>query len=266
MPSIVASPCRSSRLQKISKQCAAARAKVVAAKRTPLAPKHNGIACTTATMTFPRKLARPAIDEVDVNALANVYPDLAGVPVQYVRDNLCRSSMRAATQAVNISLPNDSLPKELQVLLNDVIAADCPTHIFAVHSASTVAQKRRVALFPAHDLLFRLHCTRLPELPASRPSKSGEKAKTIPVVPLCLPSLETFPLLHAYLYTQNTPALLASLAPPCEADLLRLTQHARKVYGLWSNACALGVVDGLLYDAIEASWEATMRGMQACQT
>ncbi|KAJ6588522.1 hypothetical protein B0H19DRAFT_921767 [Mycena capillaripes] len=250
----------------------ATQAQLLAHKRIPLATKYNVNACSNVAaaptkLSLPRILPRPVLREVEMSSIVDAYPDLAGVPAEYVRDNLplATPKMRAALQALDTSVPKSSLPKELEFLMNDVVASACPTHIFAVYNDAPLAlgQKRHVSLFPVHDLVMGVHCANLPALPRSRPSTTSSHA-TIPVVPLRLPSPETFPLLHAYLYTQQPAILLASLAHPCGSDLLQLATHANKIHGLWRNACMLGVVDPRLYDAIESSWESTIAAMQVC--
>ncbi|KAF7342068.1 hypothetical protein MVEN_01794100 [Mycena venus] len=249
----------------------AAQAQVLAQKRRiPLATKYNvnsNIAASPARISLPRTLPRPVLGEVDLSSLVNAYPNFAGIPADYIRERLPSSThnMRAALQAVEISVCKSNLPKELEILMNDVVAAACPTHILAVYNDAPLGfgQKRHVSLFPVHDLVLRVHCAGLPALPLSQPSTSSSHA-TIPIVPLRLPSPETFPLLHAYLYTHQPATLLASLAHPCVSDLVQLATHASKIHGLWRNACTLGVVDPQLYDVIEASWGSTIAAMQAC--
>ncbi|KAJ7139596.1 hypothetical protein C8R44DRAFT_606082 [Mycena epipterygia] len=251
-------------------ECAGHAQLVAQKRRIPLATKCNAngnLSAAPTTLSLPRTLPRPVLADVDMSSLVSAYPNLAGTPAEYIRDRLPLSTpaMRAALQAVETSVPKCSLPKELEILMNDTVSAACPTHMLAVYGDAPLAfgQKRPVNLYPIHDLVFGAHCAALPSLPASQPAPCASRA-TIPVVPLRLPSPETFPLLHAHLYTRQPAALLAALAPPCEADLLRLAAHASKVYGLWHNACALGVVDSQLYDAVEASWERTLAAMQAC--
>ncbi|KAJ7172960.1 hypothetical protein C8R43DRAFT_863110, partial [Mycena crocata] len=137
-----------------------------------------------------------------------------------------------------------------------------PTHFFAVYNAPLAfGQKRHVSLYPFHDLVIGAHCANLPALPASQPFPCSARA-TLPVVPLSLPSPETFSLLHAYLYMQQQPeTLLAALAPPCGSNLLQLAGHAQRIQGLWRNACVLAVVDEQLYDVIESSWERSIAAM-----
>ncbi|KAJ7905119.1 hypothetical protein B0H13DRAFT_1716785 [Mycena leptocephala] len=252
-------------------ECAAQAQLLAHKRRIPLATKYdvnsNVAVAPTTKVSLPRTLPRPVLGEVEMAPLVNAYPELAGIPAEYLRDHLPLSTpkMRAALQAVETSVSKSSLPTELEILMNDIVAAACPTHVFAVYSDAPLGfgQKRHVSLFPVHDLVMGAHCVNLPALPTSRPSTTSSRT-TIPVVPLCVPSPQTFPLLHAYLYTQQPATLLASLERPCESDLLQLATHANKIHGLWRNACSLGVVDAPLYDAIEASWESTIAAMQAC--
>ncbi|KAJ7481727.1 hypothetical protein FB451DRAFT_1085388 [Mycena latifolia] len=287
MPSSTASVTRTSRRTEASRPssrrsqttCAlpsklecAARAQVVAHKRRiPLATKYDintgNVAAAPTKLSLPRTLPRPVLGEVEMSSLLDAYPHLAGIPAEYIRDRLPLSTptMCAALQAVELSPPKSSLPKELQIIMNDAVSAACPTHMLAIYGESPVAfgKKRHVALYPFHDLVMGVHCANFPTLPASQPDATASHA-TLPVVPLRLPSPETFALLHSYLYTQQPATLLAALAPSCESDLLQLAGHATKVHGLWRNACALGVVDARLYDVIEASWAHIVAAMQAC--
>ncbi|KAJ7216469.1 hypothetical protein GGX14DRAFT_604842 [Mycena pura] len=256
-----------------SKLECALRAQLRAQKqpRIPLATTYDAYsnvalvaAPPTTRLALPCTLQRPALREVDMASLADAYPTLAGVPAQYIRDRLPGScaTMRAALAAVRpiSSLPKSSLPKEVQIFINAAVAAACPTHMLAVYGDVPFGQKRPVSLFPIHDLVFRTHCAALPALPPSLSAGSSSAHATLPVISLRLPSPETFALLHAYLYTHN----LAVLAPPCDGDLLQLVAHAHKIHGLWRNACALGVVDERLYDAVEEAWARTLGAMEAC--
>ncbi|KAK7001060.1 hypothetical protein R3P38DRAFT_3284860 [Favolaschia claudopus] len=260
----------------LSKRECATKARVVAQKRRiPLATKYNADSNLATTPTSPTRISlpctlpRPVLGEVDASLLVEAYPDLAGIPAEYLRDRLPLSapSMCAALTAVQTTASSSVLPKELQILMNDTVAAACPTHMLAVYTDAPVAfgTKRHVSLFPIHDIVLRAHCANLPAFAPSHPSTSASHA-TVPVVPLRIPSPETFTLLHGYLYTQHSPSFLAALAPPCASDLLQLTTHASKIHGLWRNACALGVVDAPLYDIIEDSWERTLAAMQSCSS
>ncbi|KAJ7291022.1 hypothetical protein C8J57DRAFT_1491541 [Mycena rebaudengoi] len=131
-------------------------------------------------------------------------PHLADIPAEYIRDHLpATATMQAAVHAVETSIPKGALPKELEILMNDIVAAACPTHI----------------LFPIHEIVFGVHCASLTALPSSH-SATVSAHKAIPVVPLCIPSPETFSLLHSYLYTRQPETLLSALDGPCESDFL----------------------------------------------
>ncbi|TFK73526.1 hypothetical protein BDN72DRAFT_761686 [Pluteus cervinus] len=252
-------------------------------QRAPLAIKSdiNG-ATTTATVAptqqpaapitlrLPRTLPRPAFREINVAAVTATYPELKGVVPQYIRDRLpvAGARMLAAAASVQVSHPKNALPKELEIVMNDMVAAACPTHMFAIHgptaSTSTAggAPKRKVTLFPVHHIVFAAHCSNLPTMPVSAPH--GDKTRTLPVVPLCLPSPDAFPLLQTYLYQKQPQALLASLVPASldVSDALRLGHQAMVIHGLWRNACALGVVDSQLFDVIDRAWEVILVALQ----
>ncbi|KAJ7856849.1 hypothetical protein B0H14DRAFT_3641385 [Mycena olivaceomarginata] len=217
--------------------------------RAPLATKYNtgNVAVEATTLTLPVTLPRPELDEVKMSTLLDMYPDLAGIPAEYIRDRMPLST-----------------PPHLEITMNDIVSAACLTHMLAIYSDASLAlgQKRQIGLYPCHDLVMGIYCTRLPKLPLSQPDAAYSHA-TIPVVPICLPPPGTFALLHAYLYTQN-PGTLALLTPPQESGLLQLVAHATKVHGLWRNARALGVIAPLLYDVVEESWAKTLTAMRAC--
>ena len=189
--------------------------------------------------------------------------------------------MLAAVANVHAHPPTSTLPRELEIVINDMVAAHCPTHMLAIYSISSVTQKRKVTLFPTHHLVLATHCNNLPAFPASSPDATNSTVR-VPVVPLCLPSPETFSILQSYLYTKRTDALLATLlpAPPSSlsepgvplpdmisrlvhhlaatGDAPALARHAAIINGVWKNACALGVHDDKLWSAIKVAWEAVV--------
>ena len=185
----------------------------------------------------------------------------------------------------------NSLPKQLSIMVND-LSSDMPTHMLAVYSRQSSASPnptRRVTLFPTHNIIMALHCAHLPMLPkstASEPDSVGQM--TLPVIPLCIPSPETFSQLSAYLYTKNGSQLLASLLPTrmltppsilsldhaLDVDSPELQQysgelratytpyallmHAMTINGLWRNVCALGVFDDQLWEVLDLAWDAVL--------
>lgn len=124
-----------------------------------------------------------------------------------------------------------SLPSEATVRVADT-RADLPTHMLAVYSSLPAANhliaangqtqiRTRVSLLPIHAVMLAAHCAAVPPLPSSDPSRqtqmktnrkeNGEVVLTLPVVPLSIPSPTAFPLLSAYLYTQDSDNLLRAL-------------------------------------------------------
>ena len=189
--------------------------------------------------------------------------------------------MLAALANVHAQPPVSSLPRELEIVVNEMVAAHCPTHMLAIYSNSSAAQKRKVTLFPTHHLVLAAYCNNLPALSTSSPDVTNSTVR-IPVVPLCLPSPETFSILQSYLYTKRIDILLAALlpAPPSSladtntpfSDMIKhlvnhlaatgnvpaLAQHAMVINGVWRNACALGVYDDKLWGAIAVAWGAVV--------
>ena len=206
------------------------------------------------------------------------------------------SSELPSTVSVTTTVPVSETP----VLL--------PTHMLAVHSSAATSSPgagpstpRKVTLFPAHSVVLAAHCANFPALPtttfpveyasdeevAQGVQGLGREARTqLPLVPLSLPSPETFASLSTYLYTRRSDQLFASLlphAPPPSlaqskakgeealdmyADHLRssisrtaLLSLALRVLGLWRNTCALGVNDAQLWGVIERAWGVLVRSL-----
>lgn len=226
--------------------------------------------------------------------------------------------------------PTSGLPQDIDVILPASEASSrtqFPTHMLAVHAKQPKLQtntrtgaaqlKRKVTLFPAHDLVLVAHCANLPTLPpsgsqllstqppqdtslqlalddAGEPEPASPISLKLPVVPLCLPSPPTFPVLQSYLYTKRGDALLARLLPQVpgttpaasgdrpaitsdRVETMRnlvealsdayppsmLLKHALTTHGLWSNVCVLGVHDDKLWRVLDLAWEVLMGAMDA---
>lgn len=131
------------------------------------------------------------------------------------------------------SLPKSHLPSTLDAPVRPSgphapRSAAYPTHILAVSSrtssgsspttptaasfAAQMASSHTCTLYPTHSLVLAAHCASLPQLPASRPSGKST-AVTLPVVPITVPDVTTFPHLHAFLHTKRADQLLAALLP-----------------------------------------------------
>ncbi|KDQ08208.1 hypothetical protein BOTBODRAFT_118977 [Botryobasidium botryosum FD-172 SS1] len=170
----------------------------------------------TRKVHLPRHLPRPAIPLVSTEALAAIDPALQSVPLAYVHQKLdaLRSHLIAGASSVSpaSTAPPHGLPTEVELIVHDVPFGFTPTHMFAVMNA----RRSKAALYPFHHLVFAAHCANMPAIPAaststSAPSSSGHTV--VPVVPLVLPSPETFPLIRDFIYTKRTDRLLSSLFP-----------------------------------------------------
>ena len=172
------------------------------------------------------------------------------------------------------------------MVVND-LSADMPTHMLVVYSHQVPAATNRwVTLFPTHNIILASHCVNLPILQSSAPAmpKSAGKSISIPVVSLCIPAPEVFPQLSTFLYPKRIDHLLAILLPqpapvpfytedPTSENVrTQLRQFTTKLaalapahvllaramavnFGLWRNACALGIANEKLWCAMDAAWE-----------
>lgn len=203
---------------------------------------------------------------------------------------MCYSMLRVLA-GVKVESTSNHLPKELSVVIND-LSSDVPTHMLAVYSRQVPATtKRRVTLFPVHNIILATHCANLPVLQKSNPTppECVGQSISIPVVPLCIPVPEMFPPLSTFLYTKRIDYLLSTLLPsPVSSALLledpsslnaqrSLQQFANKlaaitpahillaramlVNGLWRNACALGITDERLWCAIDIAWDVLINAL-----
>lgn len=250
-------------------------------------------AITMTSVSLPRYLSRPTFREVPKQNIAAVAPELADTPLTYIRDGLeCLGpDMLQVLAGVKAEAAPNVLPKELSVVIND-LSSDMPTHMLAVYSRQVpAAAKRRVKLFPTHNIVLASHCANLPILQQSNPTspeKAGESI-TIPIVPLCIPAPEVFPQLSTFLYTKRIDYLLATVlscpVPPalytedptservrnalqqCASKLATLAPahilltRAMVVNGLWRNVCALGISDEKLWCAMDVAWEILLHAL-----
>jgi hypothetical protein len=162
--------------------------------------------------------------------------------------------MYNALRTIQTSVPKNILPTEVTVATDGSISLP-PTNLLAVHSprSSRGAAKTSVVLYPAHAVVLAATCANLPPLPSS--ASGDEKTRTLPVTPLCLPDATTFPVLLEFLYCHNKASFVSALLRPAGMDR---RVAASRVLGLWRNACALGVCDESLWDAINVAWAAVV--------
>ena len=198
--------------------------------------------------------------------------------------------MHHALRSTKASVSASTLPKTLVIDINDngKPLPMPPTHMVAVYSSTpSDSESRRILLYPIHNSILSLYCANLPVLAASTPLlATPETPLEVPVVPLALPHPESFPVLVQFLYLKDARSLFdfflsivpergipADLAQPVRRDafvaeyakilsqnyaMQRLTSQAFKVYGLWQNACALGISDGEIQVFLDLAWATLM--------
>ncbi|KAJ7777931.1 hypothetical protein DFH07DRAFT_713316, partial [Mycena maculata] len=252
---------------------------------------------TTQTYRLPRELLRPAFQEISIETLLAIDPDLGDLEeledagVEYIRekfDDFGPGLLRTVVSVV-ADPPKDALPTEIFITINDHSDYSPPTHMLAVYGRASKdspgSARRQVTLIPAHANILALHCARLPKFsctPAPACISEDRTQWVIPVQPLCLPSPATFSFLSTFLYTKRVDHLLKALLPcppppkldddrtllPAFAGRLAETYtsqalllHVNSVHGLWQNVCVLGVFVDELWDTIDLAWEVLLTAM-----
>ncbi|KAH9903345.1 hypothetical protein C8Q73DRAFT_662130 [Cubamyces lactineus] len=211
-----------------------------------LAMSHYQTTPVAQKLNIPRRLARPSFAEPSRDAITRIDPGLAGVPLEYIRRSLAGNAnqMLTALSLLTIpgSLPCAHLPPTIDAPVRpssqtpDLSAF--PTHVLAILSSrsssttptiasfadrASIPASTTVPLYPASALVLASHCALLPSLPQGLPPNGRRAALTLPIIPLTVPSPETFPLLHAYLHTMRPDTLLASLLPALANSLPQLS-------------------------------------------
>jgi hypothetical protein len=104
-----------------------------------------------------------------------------------------------------------------------------------------------------HGALFAIYAALLPSLappPRARNQADNEGTRRpspravglVPVIPIALPSPETFIALTDWLYLRRTTRLERFIMPPDGADLGQIMEHVSRCTGIWSNAAVLGIL------------------------
>ncbi|GJE93484.1 hypothetical protein PsYK624_096430 [Phanerochaete sordida] len=240
---------------------------------------------------IPRVLARPPPQLIRQENVAVVDPELAKVPVQYVRDGLrlLGPQMWNVAQSVQVP-PFDVAQTHTTVKVADT-SAQMPTHLLAVYKrpAHGKASTRGVQLHATHNLVLAAHCAAIPVLPCDQTpqlSQAGDST-ALPVLAMALPHPESFAAVHEYLYTHDRAVFAARIVPypsarvaapdaahthAAWADRLAATYsqqvllaHLAFAAGAYANMCALGIQDDGMWHALQASWTVLRGALQAQQ-
>ncbi|CAK5278082.1 unnamed protein product [Mycena citricolor] len=166
-----------------------------------------------APLQLPRTLARPKFDEVSPAALAAVAPELASVPLPFVRQGLrvtapqMSNGLSIAAASIPKTCPRSQLPSAISLSAPSREDVTYPTHILALSTTAKSATDDAL-IYPVHGVLLAAHCAKLPRLPPASPA-----GHTVPILPLAVPSPSAFALIHTWMYTGRLDAVLAALIP-----------------------------------------------------
>ncbi|OBZ76852.1 Clampless protein 1 [Grifola frondosa] len=213
-------------------------------------------------LNLPRRLARPTFSEPSRETIARIDPELENVPPEYIRKSLAGQANQMLTALSLLTLPESlpcvNLPPSIDAPVRpSMIMPDSsafPTHMLAILSSRfppTLHNRPAVPLLRARSR-NALHTS----TPTPRVHSSSRRATlSLPIVPLTVPSPETFPLLHAYLHTKRADTLLLSLFPALGSMLPALpassssSPRQRSYLSQFSSERLLGLAHALV-DAV----------------
>ncbi|KAF5351458.1 hypothetical protein D9757_012060 [Collybiopsis confluens] len=262
---------------------------------------HARPAPPASSVKLPEHLTRPQFVEVSPAAIAAAAPDLANVPLDYVRRRLRSEAPQMmaglsslAPSHIPKTLPRSHLPPSLSIPIrapSSAVQPTYPTHVLAV-SSSKSSHDSQATMVPIHSLMLAAQCAHLPELRTGRAGLSH--SLQLPVIPMSIPSPAAFTVLHAFMYdhrldrvlkhlfplppnflanmshsavraTQQSPQTLHQLSLfLCDAsscDLQKLTTHASHVRDLWQDMVSLGMFNVELWDTIDLAWDVLIGAM-----
>ncbi|CAA7270940.1 unnamed protein product [Cyclocybe aegerita] len=221
-------------------------------------------------ITLPTSLSRPALQEVNPEAIYTCDARLQGAQPNFIREKLAQlgPSMINGIRSTRImDHPRTQLPKELEVVFIDTVSLPVisPTHILAVRPTTPSKGPTPVKLFLIHELIFAANCSAFPKLPKSHTATAeGNTSQTacLPVISIAIPSISTFEIFQAHLYLKDTEALRAALLPSgWSSDVVSMLRTFEIIHGLWLNARAFQVCDEPLFETLNACWSEALRAL-----
>ncbi|KAI5826085.1 clp1-like protein [Schizophyllum commune Tattone D] len=258
---------------------------------------HHSSAHGSHGVNLPRTLQRPQFYDIPSRNIAAVAPDLAGVPIEYVRRGLYPRAreMIGGISTLNVpsTMPANHLPKHLNVGCRATPGVSYPTHLLAV--CASKSGDAHAKLVPTHALVLAAHCAHVEPLDAAAPQPGGS-VLPLRVVRMAVPSPAAFPILHAYMYNHRADAVAQALFPALPAgaarafathqgitaalgsgqakhqlaaqlmqaeggNLSRLTADAAHVKEAWQDMVSLGMYDAQLWDTIDLCWEVVLAAL-----
>lgn len=186
--------------------------------------------------------------------------------------------------SIHLTPTSPKLPEFIDARLYNPIG-QLPTNVLAAIDKTSL----KVLMLPMHKLMYGYQCPNFPfslgELeqpePIPEPIKNSNRATIrLPIIPLEVPHLPSFDLLHIYLYTHDTQRLLIGLIPivppsgPKISDVMKtaerigrqsngqmLVSNCHFIHGFWTNINLLGVQDGPLWETVELAWAVALEAL-----
>lgn len=167
------------------------------------------------------------------------------------------------------ALPKGVVPAEIHIELKNIQPVMAPTHMLAVRAPKS----NRATLFPCHSLVLATNCSRLAPFDAANPVETLTSSSVrLPVRWMTIPDPAVFSYLLAFLYLKTPQTLFTTPFLPgpihgshipsvAAAELAQtysmddIMKCIPSVWGLWADACTLGVMDTVLYNTIDQLWE-----------
>ncbi|KAJ3516651.1 hypothetical protein NLJ89_g991 [Agrocybe chaxingu] len=225
----------------------------------------------TKGITLPTSLSRPALQEVNPEAIYTCDARLQGAQPNFIREKLAQlgPSMINGIRSTRImDHSRTQLPKELEVVFTDTVSLPVvsPTHILAVRpTTSSKKGPTPVKLFLIHELIFAANCSAFLKPPKSQtatPEGNTSQTARLPVISISIPSISTFEIFQAHLYLKSTEALRAALLPSgWSSDVMSMLRTAEIIHGLWLNARAFQVCDEPLFETLNACWSEALHAL-----
>ncbi|KAJ7450753.1 hypothetical protein FB451DRAFT_1342866 [Mycena latifolia] len=267
--------------------------------RLTIPPSQQPLASTI--VTLPRTLKRPtsSVDSFPRAILDVLTPELAEVPIPFIRHQIraCAEQFAAGfnalplpgtircrhlPQTLTIPIPRDTKPANVEPLYY-------PTHLLAV-VGPFIPLDAQVALIPVHSVVLAAHCAS--PLLGPPPAYVPEDTPGVVVLPICrvvLPSTPAVSVLCTYMYTECLERLLAAVLPlpvplphsavkatlGSDAEIRRLATYLVDAHpGLdhlmgysmhvrhgWQTACYMGMYHPPLWDALDLAWELVLASL-----